>query len=243
MVPLHSGLAPVFLISLSPALGASPSATALAVNDECGTAIDLSVGATAFDSSTATPSPSTWNCNGSGADVWFTYTSGGSSSITIDTLGSSFDTVMMVWSGTCAAAVYLGCNDDVQSGVTQSSYTIAGPAAGDTFLVRIGGYNGATGTGSVNVAQAQPIANPTGLMISEYVDGKNANDAVEIYNGTAHTVDLSDYLLRVYYGNSQNANASATLSGMLGPRETAVFVRSSGNSNSITGNLSARGVP
>lgn len=100
MVPLHSGLAPVFLISLSPALGASPSATALAVNDECGTAIDLSFGATAFDSSTATPSPSTWNCNGSGADVWFTYTSVGSSSITIDTLGSSFDTVMMVWSGT-----------------------------------------------------------------------------------------------------------------------------------------------
>lgn len=243
MVPLRSGLAPAFLISLSPALGASPSAPPMAVNDECGTAIDLSVGATAFDSSTATPSTSNWNCNGSGADVWFTYTSVGSSSITIDTLGSSFDTVMMVWSGTCAAAVYLGCNDDVQSGVTQSLYTIAGPAAGDTFLVRIGGYNGATGTGSVNVAQAQPIANPTGLMISEYVDGKNANDAVEIYNGTAHTVDLSDYLLRVYYGNSQNANASATLSGMLGPRETAVFVRSSGNSNSITGNLSARGVP
>jgi hypothetical protein len=114
---------------------------------------------------------------------------------------------------------------------------------GDTFLVRIGGYSGATGTGSVNVAQALPIANPTGLILSEYVDGKNHNDAVEIYNGTAHAVDLSDYLLRVYDGNSQNPNASVSLTGTLGPRETAVFVRSSGNSNNITNDLNARGVP
>jgi len=243
MTLLRSALLGSLALTASTSASANSAPLLVAANDECGTATAVTVGATAFDTSTATPSASSWQCNGSGNDVWFTYTSTGSGAITVDTLGSTFDTVMMVWSGNCASASYLGCNDDVGGGPLQSSYTITGSTAGATYIFRVGGYNGANGAGTLNVAQVEPLGSATGLIISEYVDGKNNNDGIEIYNGTAHTVDLSDYMLRLYQGNSQTANVTSALSGVLASGEVAVFVKASGNTNNITGDLNARGIP
>ncbi|MCV6636598.1 ExeM/NucH family extracellular endonuclease [Candidatus Albibeggiatoa sp. nov. NOAA] len=46
----------------------------------------------------------------------------------------------------------------------------------------------------------------TGLIISEYIEGSGNNRAIEIYNGTGSSVDLSTYKLALY------ANGSSTLS-------------------------------
>ena len=242
MTLLRSALLSSLALTASTSASASSAPLLVAANDECGTATAVTVGATAFDTSTATPSTTSWQCNGSGNDVWFTYTSSGSGAITVDTLGSSFDTVLMVWSGTCAAAAYLDCNDDVGGGPLQSSYTISSPAPGDTFIFRIGGYNGANGAGTINVAQVTPLGNSSGLIISEYVDGKNRADGVEIYNGTCHTVDLSNYSLRVYNGGSSTPSSSVVLTGTLDPRGVAVFVRAANPSNDITNYLDSNGI-
>jgi hypothetical protein len=90
---------------------------------------------------------------GSGVDhtVWYTYTAplGAPATRTADTIGSNFDTVLDVWlapSGSPVASV--GCNDDA-SGV-QSSLSF-NAVSGMTYLIRVGGYSGASGNLQFNI--------------------------------------------------------------------------------------------
>lgn len=43
------------------------------------------------------------------------------------------------------------------------------------------------------------------LIISEYVEGSSNNKAIEIYNGTGETVNLSDYSVELYLNGSKEA--------------------------------------
>lgn len=73
------------------------------------------------------------------------------------------------------------------------------------------------------VAQVQNCAN---IFISEYVEGTINNKAIEIYNPTNQSVDLSNYRL-VRWNNGSNAytaQAGQVLSGTVGPKEAFVFV-------------------
>jgi len=64
------------------------------------------------------------------------------------------------------------------------------------------------------------------LFISEYVEGWSNNKALEIYNPTGSTVDLSDYRLERYSNGSTSAqdNQKVDLSGMLEPDSVVVVV-------------------
>ena len=57
------------------------------------------------------------------------------------------------------------------------------------------------GTAALQVAHGQP----TELFISEYVEGSSHNKAVEIFNGTGASVDLSSYKLQYYFNGSSSA--------------------------------------
>lgn len=63
------------------------------------------------------------------------------------------------------------------------------------------------------------------LFISEYIEGTSSNKAIELYNPTAGTLDLSVYTLEVYANGSATpiAAATTTLSGMLPPGKTIVL--------------------
>ena len=64
------------------------------------------------------------------------------------------------------------------------------------------------------------------LIISEYVEGSSNNKAIEIYNGTGETVNLSDYSVELYLNGSKEAGKSEILSGELKHDETYVIVNS-----------------
>lgn len=53
------------------------------------------------------------------------------------------------------------------------------------------------------------------LFFSEYIEGSSFNKAVEIYNGTGATVDLSSYSLELYSNGSATVSKSLSLSGTL----------------------------
>ena len=57
-------------------------------------------------------------------------------------------------------------------------------------------------------ATAAAAATPTELFISEYIEGSSFNKAIEIYNPTEASVDLSQYTLRVYFNGSHDAPSS-----------------------------------
>ncbi|MDB4401572.1 hypothetical protein N9247_00970, partial [bacterium] len=138
------------------ALCVASTASAQAANDDCATAIAAPLGATAFDTTLAIDEgviPFNCAANG-GPDIWYSYTAASTDNVAIDLCGSSYDTGLTLYSGTCAAPIEIICNDDFCG--LQSGATLSGVSVGDQFLIRIAGFNGATGFGTLNVAEVTP---------------------------------------------------------------------------------------
>ena len=70
---------------------------------------------------------------------------GYSGSITVDTNGSSFDTLLSVYQGSCPfdAAELVGCDDDSGTGLASSITFNA--VEGQTYAIRVGGFGNAAG--------------------------------------------------------------------------------------------------
>jgi hypothetical protein len=127
-------------------------------NDSCAGATPVSNGVTVFGTMGATtdgPSEPTSPCNTFnysqiGSDVWFRYTATCTGTASVALCGSSFDTKMAVYGGTCPTlgGAYLACNDDYCG--LQSTVTFA-TASGQDYLIRVGGYQGATGQATMTI--------------------------------------------------------------------------------------------
>ncbi|SDD10369.1 lamin tail domain-containing protein [Aquimonas voraii] len=70
-------------------------------------------------------------------------------------------------------------------------------------------------------------AQPTDLIISEYVEGTSNNKAIEIYNGTGASVDLSGYSIRLATNGSTTLGNAVNLSGSLASGDVFVIVNTS----------------
>lgn len=75
-------------------------------------------------------------------------------------------------------------------------------------------------------AEAQNVPVCTELFISEYVEGSRNNKALEIYNPTTDTVDLSKYRITRWQNGSASwtSQYSDALSGKLAPKDVVVLV-------------------
>jgi hypothetical protein len=140
-------------------------------NDDCSTAEVAILGVPAsFDTTNATASPEAVNQDQcadsfpgwgpSDPDVWFRWTPTESGNVTISTCdAASFDTTIVIYTGTCGNLTQIGCNGD-GSGETgcqgfYSNFTL-NAVAGTTYYIRIGGYTGDdgvsdTGAGTLSI--------------------------------------------------------------------------------------------
>ena len=118
-------------------------------NNECAAAIAVGNGLYGpFTTADATTSAPAWPCAAGGRDVWFTYTAYQSGTLTVSTCGqATWDTAIQVFAGTCASLTSLGCNDDACG--LQSTVSVA--VVPGTYYVRVGGYNGASGSFQLDV--------------------------------------------------------------------------------------------
>ncbi len=124
-------------------------------NDEAPGAIAIGVGTTSFDTCTATTNGVS-GCNQAfGKDVWFAYTAACTGTTTIDTCGSSFDTVLASYLGLGTPASpgsSLACNDDsgdAEGSPCQYQSRISFPTLqGFQYLIRVGGYTNVSGSAS-----------------------------------------------------------------------------------------------
>ena len=74
------------------------------------------------------------------------------------------------------------------------------------------------------------FAQATDLFFSEYVEGASNNKALEIFNGTGSTVDLSNYKVRLASnGNAWSETNSVTLTGTLANNDVFVIANSAAN--------------
>jgi hypothetical protein len=83
--------------------------------------------------------------NAGGHSVWYQWTAVSTKSVTIDTLSSSFNTLLAVYTGSSLSGLtVVASNDDIGPGVLQSRVTF--PAtAGTVYNIAVDGYNGASG--------------------------------------------------------------------------------------------------
>jgi hypothetical protein len=126
-------------------------------SDTCANAAPIAYGATPFSNAGATndgPAPTTCGTgNQIGADIWFTYTACASGSHTLDTCtGGNYDSVLVIYTGACGALTSVACNDDANCGGGGLSSRVTWTAtAGTTYRIRVGGYQGATGSGTLTL--------------------------------------------------------------------------------------------
>lgn len=145
--------------------------------DECSGATALGNGTPApFNTTTATPSAGAVDdalCAGTFLnwlatqnDVWFKFTASESGLLEINTcLAGSYDTSIVVYSGSCASLTPIACNGDGTglAGCQQyfSRITDLALNANETVFIRVGGYDGAVGSGQI-VASFAGV--PTGCL-------------------------------------------------------------------------------
>jgi len=161
---LHiSVLAPVLLLVPEPGC-AQPSNDAFAngqsLNSSTGSVIGSNVGATR-----ETGEPNHAGDPG-GHSVWYRWIASASTPVTIDTIGSNFDTLLGVYTGSSVGSLTtIASNDDID-GPGQPSRVSFTPVAGTTYQIAVDGWNGATGSITLNWTQsAQPPQNLPDLII------------------------------------------------------------------------------
>ncbi len=127
-------------------------------NDDCFNALPIGDGVTPFSTIGATtdgpPHPTLCNFFGDpqiSQDIWFDYVATSSQNVTVSLCGSDYDTELAVYLD-CFCPVsdgnLLACNDDFCG--LQSEVTFAA-VAGQCYKIRVGGFGGATGSGTINI--------------------------------------------------------------------------------------------
>ncbi|HKX82763.1 MAG TPA: VCBS repeat-containing protein [Pyrinomonadaceae bacterium] len=96
---------------------------------------------------TAEAGEPTHNGNGGAASVWYRFTTSVPRSITVSTVGSNFDTVLAVYTGTSVGALTeVVSNDDFGPSGTRSSRVTFMASAGVVYRVALTGFNAHAGT-------------------------------------------------------------------------------------------------
>ena len=88
-----------------------------------------------------------------GASVWWAWTAPTSGSATIFTSGSSFDTILAVYTGTSVSALTRIASDD-DGGSGNASLLTFTATAGTTYRILVDGYDGATGSIALGLSLA-----------------------------------------------------------------------------------------
>ena len=116
-------------------------------NDTCNAATEITTSRLRddVDVSEATSDPTdpaiTCGCGSNGASVWYRFTAPTSEPVTIDTFGSSYDTILSVFSGACGSLTPVApCNDD-SDGTLQSKVSFT-TTAGVTYLIEVTSFCG-----------------------------------------------------------------------------------------------------
>jgi hypothetical protein len=117
-------------------------------SDACAGATPVEAGEYTGCTTAASPSYiTTCGTSSQSPDVWFAWTPRCSGNVIVDTIGSEYDTVLSVH-GACPEpgnAHTITCNDDAGGVFDPASIVTFDYTAGQTYYIRVAGYNGAAG--------------------------------------------------------------------------------------------------
>ena len=100
---------------------------------------------TNVNASGETGEPSHINSSGTASSVWYRWTATASGSVTVDTIGSSFDTVMAVYAGSSLTSLTKLAADDEGGGSDGASRVAFNVVTGGTYFIAVGSYGATRG--------------------------------------------------------------------------------------------------
>jgi hypothetical protein len=190
--------------------------------NECAGAITLTPGATCVPTSGtnvgATQSVAPITCDGftsnSALDVWYKFTATQATHAVIVNGGTTFDAVVDVRSGACNGTT-IGCSDDqILSGASEV-VLLNSLTAGQTYLIRIYGWFGATGNFTVCVTNGVTT-------LSELTDGVAAGNDVlgtitnEVVVGNVYPNPVQTELAYINIATPQDETATIQIVDQMG---------------------------
>lgn len=128
-------------------------------NDLCAAATPVTSGNSyTFTTTCAAQDGPTPSCGtGVNKEVWFSFVAPSTGTLTLSTCNAAtYDTRLTVFTGACGAFTEVGCNDDYSGCNTSTSQVSVPVTSGTTYRIAVGGYNGASGTGTLNVTYYAP---------------------------------------------------------------------------------------
>jgi len=133
--------------------------------DTCG-AVTVTPGTTMVDTAyanTETTAAPTCGNQSNRYGVWFSYTPlSGVNLVQIDTLGSNYDTILAVFTGSCVSPSQVACNDDAIPAV-QSKLQLP-VTAGTTYYILVTAYGRSGGSLKLNITDVSPPATATATL-------------------------------------------------------------------------------
>jgi len=162
------------------------SSLAAPANDDCSAATAVSIGSFTGSTTEATNDGSaSCGASSSSSDVWYRFTATKDNSYVFDTFGSSYDTVLSLYSGCpMPEEIELACNDD--AGGTLESRISYPLTTGEEVWIRVSGYGGSTGAYMLNVSAASGLA---GTITRQDTGTPLAGVEVEVYGEYGWFVD------------------------------------------------------
>ena len=119
-----------------------------------------------------------------GTSVWWTWTAPTDGNVVVSTIGSSFDTLLAVYTGSSVASL-AGVTSNDDSGGNGTSKLAFGALAGTVYQIAVDGYNGASGDIVLNLWQGplppQITTQPQSMAV---VGGANVEFGVGATGGT-----------------------------------------------------------
>ncbi len=148
--------------------------------------------------------------NPGGHSVWWSWQAPVDCTVTLDTSGSSFDTMLAVYKGAALASLtQIAANDDYTN---LTSRVVFGAKGGVTYRFTVDGYNGATGAIQLNLAISAPVYPAITSQPQPQIDIVGANVALNV---SATGSPPISYQWRKNSGNISGATgATLTLSGI-----------------------------
>ncbi|MEK6700923.1 MAG: hypothetical protein AABZ53_01560 [Planctomycetota bacterium] len=150
------------LAGLVSVLGLSAAAMAQPANNNCVDAIAIIIGQPYSGSTVTATNDGNGGCGTTtgSKDVWYKYTATADKLLVVDNCAAgNYDSVFSIHSG-CPGNTgnVLACNDDSCGTRSRVQWSVT---TGNTYYIRVGGYNGASGTFTLNASLQDPPPPPT----------------------------------------------------------------------------------
>ncbi|MGC1376760.1 MAG: DNRLRE domain-containing protein [Anaerolineales bacterium] len=161
--------------------------------------------------------------------VWFAYNPTKNGLLTVDTLGSGFDTVLAVWTGTRGNLALAACNDDAL-GFTQSQVQLS-VASGQSYYIEAASYDSSISDPSLKLNASftvlptpiptltrTPTASPStitfqsiGSQDGQILESAETSNIGGAMNSTATTINLGDDATKKQYRDILSFSTGAIL--------------------------------